>query len=58
MRRSREAVDEQLRGIMRSIHQNCLHYGVNGDGFVDYVRGANVAAFVKIADAMLQQGFI
>ena len=58
MRRSREAVDEQLQGIMRSIQQNCLNYGANGDGFVDYVRGANVAAFVKIADAMLQQGFI
>lgn len=58
MRRSREDVDAQLQGIMRSIHQNCVHYGSNGDGFVDYVRGANIAAFVKIADAMLQQGII
>ena len=58
MRRSRDDVDEQLRGIMRLIHRNCLRYGTNGDGFVDYVRGANIAAFVKIADAMLQQGVI
>jgi len=58
MRRSREAVDEQLRGIMHSIHENCRRYGSNGDGIVDYVRGANVSAFVKIADAMLQQGYI
>ncbi len=58
MRRSREDVDVQLREIMRSIHQNCVQYGSNGDGFVDYVRGANIAAFVKIADAMLQQGIV
>ena len=58
MKRSREAVDEQLRGIMRSIHENCVTYGSNADGVVDYVRGANVAAFVKIADAMLQQGYV
>lgn len=58
MRRSREDVDEQLRGIMRSIHQNCVQYGSNGNGSVDYVRGANIAGFVKIADAMLQQGFV
>ncbi|MBN1360754.1 MAG: NADP-specific glutamate dehydrogenase [Sedimentisphaerales bacterium] len=58
MRRSREDVDAQLQGIMRSIHQNCVQYGSNGDGFVDYVRGANTAAFVKVADAMLQQGIV
>jgi len=58
MRRSRDAVDEQLQGIMRSIHRNCQKYGSNGDGSVDYVRGANIAGFVKIADAMLQQGFV
>ncbi len=58
MRRSREDVDAQLQGIMRNIHENCLRYGSNGNGFVDYVRGANVAAFVKVADAMLQQGIV
>ncbi len=58
MRRSREDVDTQLQGIMRSIHQNCVNYGSNGNGFVDYVCGANVAAFVKIAEAMLQQGIV
>lgn len=58
MKRSREAVDEQLRGIMCSIHENCVKYGTNPNGVVDYVRGANTAAFVKIADAMLQQGFV
>ena len=58
MRRSREDVDAQLQGIKRSIHQNCVQYGSNGNGFVDYVRGANVAAFVKIAEAMLQQGVV
>ncbi|MDI9432430.1 MAG: NADP-specific glutamate dehydrogenase [Sedimentisphaerales bacterium] len=58
MKRSREAVDEQLRGIMCSIHENCVKYGTNPNGVVDYVRGANTAAFVKIADAMLQQGYV
>lgn len=58
MRRSREAVDEQLRAIMHSIHENCLRYGSNGNGVVDYVRGANVAGFVKVADAMLEQGLV
>jgi glutamate dehydrogenase/leucine dehydrogenase len=58
MRRSREDVDAQLHGIMRSIHENCVKYGSNGNDFVDYVRGANIAAFVKVADAMLQQGIV
>ncbi len=58
MRRSRQAVDEQLRGIMRSIHENCVTYGAGAGGVVDYVRGANTAGFVKIADAMLQQGYV
>jgi len=57
MRRSRQDVDEQLRRIMRSIHENCVRYGKNGDA-TDYVKGANVAAFVKVADAMLQQGVV
>jgi glutamate dehydrogenase (NADP+) len=58
MRRSRDEVDSQLRRIMCSIHANCVKYGSNGNGYVDYVRGANIAAFVKIADAMLQQGCV
>lgn len=58
MRRSREAVDEQLRGIMCSIHENCVTYGTGTDGVVNYVRGANIAAFVKIADSMIQQGHV
>ncbi|TKJ38347.1 MAG: glutamate dehydrogenase [Planctomycetes bacterium B3_Pla] len=58
MRRSRQEVDDQLRGIMRSIHENCVKYGRQDDSFVDYSRGANVAGFIKVADAMLQQGAI
>ena len=57
MRRSREEVDVQLQTIMRSIHENCVKYGQE-NGFVDYVRGANIAGFVKVADAMVQQGYI
>jgi len=57
LRRSRQDVDDQLRRIMRSIHENCVRYGKNG-GTTDYVKGANVASFVKVADAMLQQGVV
>jgi len=56
MRRSREDVDQQLRGIMRSIHANCVQHGRNG--FVDYVQGANRAGFIKVADAMVQHGVL
>lgn len=51
-------VDEKLHGIMNDIHEACVTYGKDGDGFVDYVRGANVAGFVKVADAMLSQGVV
>ena len=57
MRRSREDVDRQLHGIMQSIHRSCVQYGKNGD-FTNYVQGANIAGFVKVADAMLQQGVV
>ncbi len=57
MRRSRNDVDQQLQTIMRSIHANCLQYGKNGD-WCDYVQGANVAGFVKVAGAMLAQGMV
>ncbi|KAA3623756.1 MAG: NADP-specific glutamate dehydrogenase [Flavobacterium sp.] len=53
-----EEVDEKLHGIMNNIHAACVKYGKNGDGYVDYVRGANIAGFVKIADAMLAQGVV
>lgn len=53
----REEVDGRLRQIMHSIHENCVRYGTEGD-HVNYVHGANVAGFVKVADAMLQQGVV
>jgi glutamate dehydrogenase (NADP+) len=52
---TREDVDTKLHAIMRDIHQNCLRYGQREDK-VNYVDGANIAGFVKVADAMLQQG--
>lgn len=55
---SREEVDERLRGIMKSIHEACVKYGRDDHGKVDYVRGANIAGFVKVADAMIDQGVI
>lgn len=54
---TREEVDEKLREIMRAIHEKCLKYGSDGDS-VNYVRGANIAGFVKVADAMLAQGVV
>ena len=53
----REEVDMRLQQIMKSIHANCVRYG-RVDGFVNYVRGANIAGFVKVADAMLAQGVV
>ena len=54
---TREEVDQKLQQIMAEIHQACVQYGSDGD-FVDYVRGANIAGFVKVADAMLAQGVV
>lgn len=54
---SREEVDQRLHGIMKSIHEACVKYGKEGD-YVDYVRGANIAGFVKVADAMIDQGVV
>ncbi len=54
----REEVDARLHGIMRSIHEACLQHGRRADGSISYVNGANVAGFVKVADAMLAQGVI
>lgn len=53
----REEVDQKLQGIMKSIHDSCQKYGKEGD-FVNYVKGANIAGFVKVADAMIDQGLI
>lgn len=53
---SRAEIDERLHKIMTGIHQTCLHHGGRPDGSVSYVDGANIAGFVKIADAMLMQG--
>lgn len=55
---TREEVDARLLGIMRGIHEVCTRYGRRPDGSVSYVNGANVAGFVKVADAMLAQGVV
>lgn len=55
---TREEVDERLKRIMADIHESCVKYGSDGSGYVDYVKGANVAGFVKVADAMLAQGVV
>ena len=57
MRRSRDDVDAQLCTIMHSIHENCVKYGQQ-NGFINYVLGANTAGFVKVADAMVHQGYM
>ena len=54
----REEVDARLLGIMRGIHEACVQYGRDADGRISYVNGANIAGFVKVADAMLAQGVI
>ena len=54
---SREEVDSKLRSIMSSIHQACETYGDEGD-FINYVKGANIAGFIKVADAMIDQGVV
>lgn len=53
-----EDVDAKLHGIMISIHENCVKYGTQPDGSIDYMKGANIAGFVKVANAMLAQGVI
>jgi len=55
---SREEVDTRLKDIMEAIHDSCVRYGKNEDGSIDYIKGANIAGFVKIADAMLAQGVV
>ena len=53
-----EEVDEKLHNIMISIHKACVDYGTDADGYVDYVKGANIAGFVKVADSMIDQGCV
>jgi glutamate dehydrogenase (NADP+) len=55
---SSEEVDQRLHGIMVSIHEACVKYGKGEDGNVDYVKGANIAGFVKVADSMIDQGLV
>ena len=55
---TRDEVDEKLRKIMDDIHESCVNYGTQDDGYIDYVKGANIAGFVKVADAMLAQGVV
>jgi len=53
-----DEVDQRLKDIMANIHAACVKYGKDETGYVDYVKGANVAGFVKVADAMLAQGIV
>ena len=55
---SHEEVDGRLQKIMRRIHDQCVEMGSDGDGWIDYVRGANLAGFIKVADAMLAYGVV
>ena len=51
-------VDEKLHYIMHSIHEQCVKYGKQSDGYIDYVKGANIAGFMKVANAMMAQGIV
>jgi glutamate dehydrogenase (NADP+) len=55
---TREEVDAKLKNIMKDIHESCVTYGTQEDGYIDYVKGANVAGFVKVAEAMMAQGIV
>ncbi len=51
-------VDQKLHQIMSNIHEACVKYGTQPDGYINYVKGANIAGFMKVAQAMLEQGII
>ncbi len=51
-------VDEKLHAIMHGIHAQCVKYGTEPDGYINYVKGANIAGFMKVAHAMMGQGVI
>ncbi|MFO7999428.1 MAG: glutamate dehydrogenase, partial [Bacteroidales bacterium] len=53
-----EEVEAKLHNIMKSIHEACVKYGQEEDGFVNYVKGSNIAGFIKVADSMIDQGVI
>ena len=53
-----EEVDERLHSIMRNIHATCVKYGTDTSGYIDYVKGANIGGFVKVANAMMAQGYV
>lgn len=53
-----EEVDNRLKLIMKDIHENCVKYGTQADGYINYVKGANVAGFIKVAKAMMAQGIV
>lgn len=55
---TREEVDEKLHKIMNDIHENCVKYGTEEDGYINYVKGANIAGFLKVAKAMMAQGIV
>jgi len=55
---SAQEVDEKLHNIMRDIHAQCVKYGTEEDGYVNYLKGANIAGFLKVAEAMMDQGII
>ena len=55
---SEAEVDEKLHGIMRDIHTQCVKYGTEADGYINYMKGANIAGFMKVANAMMGQGIL
>jgi glutamate dehydrogenase/leucine dehydrogenase len=55
---TREEVDNKLKQIMQQIHGKCVKYGKDKDGYINYEKGANIAGFVKVADAMIAQGIV
>lgn len=55
---SEEEVDQKLHGIMKDIHSQCVKYGTQPDGYINYMKGANIAGFMKVANAMMGQGII
>ena len=55
---SEEEVDKNLHRIMQDIHAQCVKYGTEPDGYINYMKGANIAGFMKVARAMMSQGII
>ena len=55
---SREEVDSKLQQIMVNIHNTCVTYGTEDSGFINYVKGANIGGFIKVANAMIAQGVV